>query len=360
MAHTERQRYTGFTLIELLVVIAIIALLISILLPALGQARASARAARGYANLKQMNTATASYSADFQDRIWSFSWKANSWNGIDTLDPDAQGLGMPASGASDNQAACNQMVYIIRKRGDRGGANAFPMIPGAGGGLFPFVTYSHLVLQDYLSQNLPDPMVVNPEDNDRSKWGKDPKGYDQGLYTPNLGCSVGPSINWRHPYGASFRVVVSAVDGNPVGTRCFPSGSTASLMVYSTTNGAFGNRKIGHVASPSNKVHMHDTFGRTSTRARTPLDEVEFKNCKQYYAFFDGSVRTKSNQDANPGADPNTGNLVADTYANGTPPNVIDPDPTPGLPVADGRIVWTKGGLSGNDFGGGNVRQGPY
>jgi prepilin-type N-terminal cleavage/methylation domain-containing protein len=60
----------GFTLIELLVVIAIIALLISILLPALGRARCAARGARGYANLKQMNTATHSYTADFQDRLF--------------------------------------------------------------------------------------------------------------------------------------------------------------------------------------------------------------------------------------------------------------------------------------------------
>src|SRR5262249_39341747 len=149
-----------------------------------------------------------------------FSWKAKSWNGISTADPDA--TGMNSAGVTvDNQAACNQMVYIIRKRGDR---PTFPIIPGTGGGLFPFVTYSHLVLQDYLSQNLPDPMVVNPEDTNRSKWGKDPLGYDQGLYQPDLGHSTAPSIDWRHPYGASFRVVPSAVDGNPIGTRCGPSG----------------------------------------------------------------------------------------------------------------------------------------
>jgi prepilin-type N-terminal cleavage/methylation domain-containing protein/prepilin-type processing-associated H-X9-DG protein len=49
-----RTRKSGFTLVELLVVIAIIALLISILLPALGKARAQARAVMCQSNLRQI------------------------------------------------------------------------------------------------------------------------------------------------------------------------------------------------------------------------------------------------------------------------------------------------------------------
>jgi prepilin-type N-terminal cleavage/methylation domain-containing protein len=337
----------GFTLIELLVVIAIIALLISILLPALGRARCAARGARGFANLKQMNTATHSYTADFQDRIFSFTWKRGSTNGLNTAEPEASGLNATGA-ASDNEAAVMQMVYIIRKRGDR---PAMPYFTG----LFPFLTYSHLVLQDYLSQNIPDPMVISPDDINRTKWSKDPLGYDQGLYQPNLGNAVAPNANWRHPYGASYRVTPPSIDGNPIGLRSEPSGSTGTILVYTGTNGGFGKRKLANVSSPSGKVHMYDTFGRTCVK-ESALNYVELATCSQAYAFFDGSVRQKDNSEANLGANPNTGAAVANTYV----PSAIEPAALNPMPVAQGRIVWTQGGLYGNDFGGTNIRYGPY
>ncbi|XAM01720.1 DUF1559 domain-containing protein [Phycisphaeraceae bacterium D3-23] len=55
----------GFTLIELLVVISIIALLIAILLPALGMARASARAAVCMSNFRQIGIAQMVYVQDY-------------------------------------------------------------------------------------------------------------------------------------------------------------------------------------------------------------------------------------------------------------------------------------------------------
>ncbi|MCC2671640.1 MAG: prepilin-type N-terminal cleavage/methylation domain [Armatimonadetes bacterium] len=81
--NTRRRGRWGFTLIELLVVIAIIAILAAILFPVFARAREAARQASCTSNVKQLITALAMYTQDydettivdrFQNASGGYSW----------------------------------------------------------------------------------------------------------------------------------------------------------------------------------------------------------------------------------------------------------------------------------------------
>lgn len=338
----------GFTLIELLVVIAIIAVLIAILLPALGEARRAARTALCESNMHQQGIAMHTYAGEFKETLFSYSWKWPNIQGrLPSYDP---ALSTPANpGFGDIGAAQNQMADIIRYRGDRTAAET-PVIVN----LFPYLRYSHIVLQDYLAQKLPDPMVACPEDRDRVAWGKDPRGYDQGLYTPNCGTmSGGDTAAWRWPYSSSYWVTMSVFDNNPRGMRANP----AAYALINIPNGArFGGRKISDVAFPGSKVYMYEQFGRHQKKVIDYTTFFGMNTAKCMVMLFDNSVSIRRSQDSNLGCDPNSLAIAPPggwiSYNPVAP--TIDPIPPGGGALASSAYYqYTRSGLHGVDFTGG-------
>jgi prepilin-type N-terminal cleavage/methylation domain-containing protein len=346
----KRSRRPAFTLIELLVVIAIIALLISILLPALGEARKAAKLAKGLSNMHQLAVATHSYTTDFQDKLWAFTWRATG--GANGRNYNSEFPDLQNPGGDDMRAARFQMVDIIRRRSDR---PTFPSLINTP--LFPHLTYSHLVLLDYLNFELPNLVAISPDDRDRLKWAADPAGYDAGLYQPNLGTG---GDNQRHPYGSSYRIVPAAVDISSPPYRMYPNLASHNSVFYTPGFTKLQGRRMSDVMYPGQKVHMYDTMGRHFGKFNYSQAYI-YESCRQPLALLDSSAAVRSNRDANKGTDnPNLTNSTANASIM-YDPSPVEPNYLQGpFPLGTGYYVWTRSGMKGVDFGGKEVRTTGY
>jgi prepilin-type N-terminal cleavage/methylation domain-containing protein len=345
----------GFTLIELLVVIAIIALLISILLPAIGETRRAARLAVAASNLRQIGIALNSYAADFQDRVAGFSWKGSEANPSDySKYPDLNGA------TSNLDAAAFQAVDIMRRRTGRDKDSA-PKITS----WIPHILYSHLVLSDYMAARLPEKLVVSPMDRHRLNWQNDPEQYFQNDFWLPFQPAVLKTgkTNWRWAYSSSYTPTVSAFDA---------TSDPAERVSQSTSNSGFynvgkearlGGVKLANVQAPSQKVFLFDEFGRFFGRIQYHFG---MQASSQPLLFFDGNVSVRKTENANPGWLPNDPTNKSPTISYNVPDN-WDPGTaasggtgkTP-TDLIKGYYRFTRGGISGIDFGAGEIDTGQF
>jgi prepilin-type N-terminal cleavage/methylation domain-containing protein len=325
----------GFTLIELLVVIAIIALLIGILLPALGAARNAARTTVCTTNLRDMGTATAIYAADFKGTIYGFTWRAG--DGLPSQFDDLQ------TAATDRFAARNQAIDIIRRQT---GWTDFVEDTS----WFPHLWYTHLVLTDYVYGVVPAEQTVCPEDLYRNTLQEQPE-LARTLSRP------------RWTYSSTYELVPAAIardQGNNDRLTLAPA-SVQRNYSFGTQLDVGRQRRITEVTYPAMKVQLSDGYAR---HQGLPPYSYALPDSRQPLLMFDGSVSTRLAADSNPGFRPNDPtNPEPSTF------RVFDFDPV-GLGIlmgaqrgaepdtVIGRFKWTRGGLRGIDFGGGEINTG--
>lgn len=352
--HLRRAKsVAGFTLIELLLVVAIIALLIGILLPALAEARRAGTLARCLGQIRNLGTATAGYVSENKDRLPSFSWNS-SMTTLPTKYSDLQG-----KPADDLDGAARQAVDIIRRQSGR---DDFARQSG----WLPHARYTHLVLNDYLGQKLPEKGMACPNDKNLLGWQRDPINWQREAPGPSLA---------RVPYSTSYQLV---------GAQWIPDRGPRMKVQQTTFNsysisdrgpdGSTGRRKFTEVAAPSSKVQFYEYYAWHV--GRIPL-WVGYPDAKAVVLMYDASVRQLESMRANEGWDNMLRRfsyrkqriLFNPSGADGDPPLRNGAYSTMSASAGDlsgggggtppqsftstaGYYMWTRGGLDGFDVGG--------
>ncbi|MCC6660525.1 MAG: prepilin-type N-terminal cleavage/methylation domain-containing protein [Phycisphaerales bacterium] len=333
----RRPNRPAFTLIELLVVIALIALLISIILPGLGKSRRTARHAVCMSHIQQLALAQAGYWADFKDRVASFTWSPGN---CPSAYPDLRNAG------SYTQACMNQLVDILRRRT---GDDTLQPDPGR----LPHRHFSHVVLNDYLSSNLPEKTMACPEDRTLLSWQADPKNPD-----PRPAGST-PAMTRLWPYSSSYQIVPCAWSAD-IGR----GGSTVEQ--YPNDHNLFwvgslpwGKRKMSEVVFPQNKVLYFEFFDRHHGKRDLFYAHTI---ARPLILMWDGSCSPRLTGDANKGSNPNSPTSNGATVFHYDPSILggVEPPTLSGnqFDIVQGFYRWTRGGLRGLDYGGTEIRTG--
>lgn len=330
MKFLRQRRAPGFTLIELLVVISVIALLIGILLPSLGKARKRARQLICEGHIRQLGIAQGAYESEHKGRLASYTWepkkKYSQWNDLNNA-PDWVA------------AAANQLTDILRRRADREDLKS-PT------DRLVHRHYSHVILNDYMSQKLPELSMACPEDKILLGWQKSPVDLDP------------KPKNWVSPFGklwaysSSYQIVpvAWAPDRDANGKTTFSQYPLDHNLFWSGT-APIGRRAAYEVSFPGSKVHYFDYFSRHTFRQDMYYG---YSEAVVPLLFFDGSVRTLRSADCNPGWDASSPEAKTPSVFSYNPSILGFEPPTLSGQTSDlviGYYRWTREGLRGVDIG---------
>jgi hypothetical protein len=282
--------------------------------------------------MKQFGVASATYAADFADRIPAFSWQVGrNYSTFPDLGPQS----------SPVAAAAAQAVDIMRRRASRLDMPA----ELTNGQWIPHVLYTHLVLNDYLGQRLPEPMVVCPADKHRADWQIDPRTkFDEGAWEPFQPGAGDRNKRW--PYSSSYQFVPASYDGSPVGSRIAQGGFASSYLL--PPDSRLGNLSLSSVLFPGGKVMVMDEEQRhAGRRLYYALPEAS-----QPLLAFDTSVRVIRTADTNEGWQPNNPTSGPSQFGYIASPWTAPVSTGAFQERVIGHYRWTRDGLAGADFDG--------
>ncbi len=298
-------RARAFALVELVVVVAIAATLLALFLPAIDRNRKQASIRVDVSRLRLISQASAIYSADFQDRLFTFSWRP----GEVPVTPNTQLAASCAqllgnSGGDDLRAALYQQLDLVTQMSDyRLIQPTSTLTPQAHA---PYFLFSHLVLAYHMGEGVPSEVFVSHADASRNDWIENTEEYlldPQGSPYPPPTAAADFRDLWRWPFSSSFSLGPShfANDSAPPSTVA-RSGSHHNSWVFPGGTGILARRQMTEVAHPSAKVMMHDDYDRYSGPNQ---QYFALPGARTLVNFYDGHAQSVLTRSANIGFNPN-------------------------------------------------------
>jgi hypothetical protein len=332
-------RHRAFALADLAAATLTLGLVAALLLVVLTRTRSNATQAESLANLKFIGTVTASYGADYQDRVWGFSWQPGG--PFPTTYPDLQAH---ASGDAFARAGA-QAIDIIRRRSDLPNMQIISS-------WIPHTAYSHLVLADYLDSMLPLRRFVNPADRNRVRWSGDPAAFRSNLLMPQPDGS--DPNGWRWPYSSSYELPPAFYSPNFLTTgvqTIIQAGSHNTFQITGTGTTGLGPRLLTDAVHPSQKVLLFENAQWHG--ARSPV-YFAYPHARIAMVTVDGSGGVRATGSANRGfqpANPTSSFATSFTYS----PSAWEPPVANNVTSVQGYYRWTRRGITGRDFDGQEV-----